>query len=230
MALSGTINSTLTANQVMDAAAKELGYIGAGETLSGEEYEDVLPRLNFMLKTWGGDGVNLWREATDSVSFPSGTATVTLDPFVIDVLEARLLQYSTFERPLQRWEMGEYNAIPNKATPGFPTAFYLRKQADAVSMTLWPVPSQDMVVNYSYARVIDDVTDGTQTIDVPQMWLETIWVNLAARCATLFGSTRLDPSTVAFVQQKADMLYGKMLDADRPASYLLGPAWGHQYF
>lgn len=229
MATSGTTDSTMTATQIMNAAAQELGYIGAGEVLSGEEYEDILPRLNFMLKSWQAEGVNLWREAEETVTFPAGTATLTLDPFCLDVLDARLVQSSTYQRPLQRWEIGEYNAVPNKAQQGFPSAFYVRKAATSVSLSLWPVPVQDMDVVYIYSRVIEDVTDGTQTLDVPQQWLETVWVNLAARCATMFGATRLDPAAAQFVQAKADALYQRMLDSDRPASVFLGSAYS-RYF
>lgn len=229
MPTSGTINSSMTASQIMDQAAKELGYIGAGENLSGTEYEDILPRLNFMLKSWQAEGVNLWREEEGTASFPAGTATITLDPFVLDVLEARAVQSSTYQRPLQRWEIGEYNAVPNKSQRGYPSSFYVRKAAAEVNLALWPVPVQDIDIVYSYARVIEDVTDGSQTLDVPQMWLETVWVNLAARCATLFGATRLDPSAVQLVQGKADYLYQRMLDADRPASVMMGSVYS-RYF
>lgn len=223
------ISSSLTAAQIMDLAAKELGYVGAGENLTGAEYLDVLPHLNFMLKSWQADGVNLWRETEGSATFTAGQRTVTLEPFVIDVLEARAIQSPSYERPLQRWEIGEYQAIPNKATPGYPTAYYLGKGAAEVTMSVWPVPYQATVINYSYARVIGDVTEATQVLDVPQQWTEAVWVNLAARCATLFGATRLDPAALQVVQMKADMLYGKMLDSDRPASVFMGSVYDRHF-
>ena len=219
---SGTISTFMTAQDIMTAAAQELGVLGAGEYPDADEAAAMLPRLNWMLKSWQANGANLWRQTEGSVTFPINTATVTLDPFVIDVIEARLVQTSTFERPLQRWERGEYMQIPNKATPGWPTAFYLDKQRDAVTLTLWPVPNEALTVLFTYARVIEDVTDEAQLVDVPQQWMETVYTCLAARCANLYGATRLDPNTVAMVQARAAELEQKMLDSDRPASVFLG--------
>ncbi len=230
MATSGTISSTMTARQRMLNAAQELGVIGSGQQLDAEEYVDMMSRLTFMLKSWQAEGVNLWRETPGSIAIPADTATVTLDPYVIDVMEARLVQTSTFERPLQRWERGEYMAFPNKALPGWPIGFYIDKQRDQVTMNVWPVPQEDMDILYTYARVIEDVTDANQEVDAPQMWLETIWTNLASRSANMFGATRLDPNAVARVDARAQQLYQQLLDQDRPASVFMGSAYGYQYF
>ncbi len=229
MATSGTISSTMTARQLCQAAAEDLGAYGAGETLTSEDGSAMLLRLNFMLKSWQANGVNLWREAEDSVTFPIDTATVTLDPFVIDVLEARLVDSTTFLRPLQRWEVGEYKSLPNPNQPGWPMAFYLRKFAETVTMTVWPVPQQAMEVRYTYARVIEDVTDLNQTVDVPQQWLETVWKNLAVRCANIFGASRLDPGALQLLTTQAEALEQAMLDSDRPASVFMGNVYG-RYF
>lgn len=229
MPTSGSISSQMTARQICTAAAKDLGVYGAGEVLTAEDGADMLLRLNWMLKSMQGRGFNLWRVTEDSVSFLADERAVDLDPFCIDVLEARFVQSATYERPLQRWELGQYQALPNKEQPGFPTAFYLNKQRDVVSMSLWPVPYQAATIRYTYARVIEDVTDLNQTLDVPQEWLETIWTMLAARCVSLFGVTRLDPAAVQLVTARAAQLEGEMLDQDRPSSYYMGSAYG-RYF
>lgn len=229
MATSGTISGTMTALQLCEAAAKDLGIYGAGEDLSAADGADMLLRLNWMLKSWQADGVNLWREENGEVAFPINTATMELDPRCIDVLEARFVQSATFERPLQRWEIGQYQNLPNKTQPGYPVGYYLRKLVDSVTMTLWPVPDADSVVRYTYARVIEDVTDLNQTLDVPQMWMETIWTNLAVRCASMFGASRLDANGVVLLQQRAAMLEQKMMDQDRPASVFMGPNYA-RYF
>jgi hypothetical protein len=43
----------------------------------------------------------------------------------------------------------------------------------------------------------------------------------------MFGTTRIDPGTVQRVEGQAQMLYQRMLDADRPDSYYFEP-WGGQ--
>lgn len=229
MTTSGTISSSMTAQEIVVAAMDDIGAISSGEIPTAQEGQTALRQLNWMLKSWQAKGVNLWRDTQGSVVFPIGTATVTLDPFVIDVMEARLVQTSTFERPLQRWEAGQYRQIPNKASPGFPTAFYINKQRDAVTMTVWPVPSQEMTVLYSYARVIEDVTDLSQTVDVPQEWTEAVWKNLAMLLVPTFGAGELNPQAVALVGARAAQLEQELMNQDRPSSIFMGPAYG-RYF
>lgn len=229
MPTSGTTTSTLTAQQIANYAAEELGVISPDEQLTGEEMTLAVSRLNWMLKSWQAKGVNLWRETSGTVTFPADTATVSLSPFVIDVSEARLVQSSTFERPLTRWERGGYEAFPNKTQPGWPTGFYLNKQRAAVTMTLWPVPVEEATVLYSYSRVIEDVTDPTQEIDVPQMWLETVWMCLAARITGIFGVNSIDPNTAADVKGRAAELEQELLNNDRPSSIFMGPVYGRDY-
>jgi hypothetical protein len=134
-----------------------------------------------------------------------------------------------YERPLQRWENGQYRQIPNKEAIGSPTAFMLTKGVDAITMTVWPVPTQETSVAFTYSRVPDDVTDGAQTVDIPQQWLETVYLGLAARLAQPLGVTRTDPATAQIVAARFQDLETKMLDADRPSSTFMGSAYG-RYF
>lgn len=229
MPTSGVISGTMTARQLCQAAAKDLGVYSAGEDLSAADGADMMLRLTWMLKSWQADGVNLWRETEGQVNFAAAQRTVTLNPRCLDVLEARLVQSSTFLRPLQRWEIGEYRQLPNPDQPGFPTAFYLQKNVGAITMSVWPVPSQAMTVKFTYSRVIEDVTDLNQTIDVPQEWMETVWTNLAARCIDMFGAADLNPNAAQRVTVRAQVLEQKLLDNDRPASVFMGPVYGRNF-
>lgn len=229
MTTSGTISSTLTASDIVTQAMRELGLLSAGENPTGEEVQDGILQLNWMLKSWQSRGLTSWRDTDGAIEFPSGTDTMPLDPFCADVLEARLVQSTGYERPLQRWTLGQYRQIPNKAIRGWPTAFTIAKTIDSISMTVWPVPNQNLTVNYSYTRIIEDVTDGAQTVDVPQMWLETVYLGLAARLANTFGAMRLDPTATQLVMQRAANLEQLLLDQDRPASIYMGTAYGHSF-
>lgn len=223
MTTSGTISGTMTARDIITRACRELGVYGAGETIVASDADDMLERLNWMLKSWQADGANLWRQEEGSIVYAIGEKTLDLDPRCIDVIEARFQQSSLFQLQMQRWELGEYTRIPNKDQPGAtPLAYYLRKLVDSVTMTIWPVPTAETTILYTYARVIEDVTDLSQTLDVPQQWMETVWMNLASRSAAMFGQTRLDPGAVAMVTQRAAVLEQKLLDQDRPASVFMG--------
>jgi hypothetical protein len=92
VATSGTINSRMTAAEIVAAAMQELGLLAAGEDPEGSELQVGLRTLNWMLKTWAqAEGINLWREEQGSVVFSPYQATATLDPFCLDLLEARVV-------------------------------------------------------------------------------------------------------------------------------------------
>jgi len=230
MTTSGTTSETMIASEIVQAAMQELGVLSAGEEPEAEELTVGLRSLSWMLKSWAtARGVNLWREAQGTANFTANNASVTLSPPPIDVLEARYVQSSAFQRPLQRWENGQYRQIPNKATPGYPVAYMITKAVDGVTMTVWPVPQANSTILYTYSRVPEDVTDGAQTIDIPQAWMETVYVALAARLVATFGVSRIDPTAAAAIAQRATALEQLMFDQDRPGSIFMG-AYDERYF
>lgn len=225
MTTSGSIAKTMIASEIVAAAMRMLGVLSSGEAPTAEETTDALAELNWMLKSWQGRGLTSWRDTDGSVTFPANTASMPL-PYCLDVMEARYIQSQGYERPLQRWERAQYRQIPNKATAGYPTAYTIEKTTNGIAMLLWPVPRENATILYSYTRVIEDVTDGAQTIDIPQEWLETAYLALAARLATTFGVIRTDPNTAQIVMQRAAAMEQLLLDADRPASIYMGSAMG----
>ena len=218
MATSGVITSAFTARDIITRAMRLLGVIAMGEVPSSSELSHGVDALNWMLKSWQADGCNLWREYQDSQTLVSGTAEYTLAPRVVDVLEARYVNADGSERPLARWEWGEYVQLPNKTTSGVPVAFTLLKERDAIKMKLWPIPNAAQSVSYTAARVIEDVTSANENLDVPQSWTEAVIYNLADRLIDVFGTATMDQITIARVQARAADLYAQMRDFDRPAS------------
>lgn len=228
MATSGTINGTLTFRSCLGIAMQLLGQIGAGDTPSEDDALIAIPLANGMIKTWQADGCNLWRQVEDSAVFGAGVKTVALDPRVMDVMEARVVLAADNQRTLGRWEWGDYVSMPNKIATGSPTCFVLDKQRSAITMTVWPVPSASTVILYTAARVIEDITDLDDEIDIPQEWLECFYFSLAERLIAVFNADALSPAAAARVTTRAGELYRKMMDFDRPASVFMRP-WNAPY-
>ena len=222
MTTSGAISGALTAQDAVRIAMEELGVLSSGEMPTAEEGASGLERLNWMLKSWQAKGCNLWRDTEATATFGANIKTVTLTPRPIDVMDARVVT-DGIQLPIARWELAEYRQLPRKDQSGRPTAFTLTKGRDDVTMTVWPVPTASTDIIYSYARVIEDVTSLTQTLDVPQQWAETIWMGLATRLANMFGASRVDPAAVQRVTAMAAILEQALLDQDRPASVYMGP-------
>lgn len=214
MATSGTISFTMTFREAFTRAMQMAKIVASGETPAPDESESGMATANLMLKSWQTD-CNLWRELSDTVT--ASTATTTLDPRVMDVQEARLTE-TWGDRPLTRWEWGEYIGLPNKAAAGYPTVFVFRRGRDASTISLWPVPATPVTISFTAARVIEDIDTLDDNLDLPQEWLETFVTNLAVRLAEEYGSDI--PGTVV---QRAQILLNQMRDLDRPASYFMGP-------
>lgn len=217
------ITSTLNAGQVVTQAVTLIGAKDSRTTLASEDMDLGILQLNWMLKSWQADGMNLWRQTQATATFPADTKTVTLSPYEIDVPMAQIVVSDTYQRWLQRYEWGEYNVLPNKDARGQPTIFYINKQRTAVTMTVWPVPVQETVIRYTYARVIEDVTGPFDTIDVPQAWLETVYYCLADRLLDPFSVSETQPRVAQRITARAAELYQKLLDLDRPQSVFFMP-------
>jgi hypothetical protein len=115
--------------------------------------------------------------------------------------------------------------IPNRAqtTNGGPSVYYLEKGVSGLTIHVWPVPSADIDLEIDYNRIADTVTDPSETLDLPEEWQEAVIMGLASRMASMFGVTRTDPATVQRIDQKAAILYQRLLDRDRPDSYYFEP-------
>lgn len=224
MPTSGITSWPLTGRDIITQALVELGAISSGETPTGEETADALMRLNAMLKSWAGEG-NLFREETGTLVIPGGTGAGTLPAGVRDVSSVRHVISPTYQRQLGEWNRGQYYSMPNRAqtTSSGPTVYYIGKTVSGVTINVWPVPSSDITLELDYYRAAETVTDPSETVDIPEEWQEAAILGLASRCASMFGVTRADPNTVARVDGKAQQLYQRLLDRDRPDSYFFEP-------
>ncbi len=223
MALSGEISGSLTVRDIARTSMQLIGGPLTNGEVTARTGDLCVTILNGMIKTWQADGCNLWRLSDETVTFPADTKTVTLDPRVLDVMEARYYGGPTYQRSLSRWEWGAYRELPNKDASGTPVCFTLNKQRDYIEMTIWNVPTVDTIILYSGARVIDDVTDLDQEVDVPQEWMECVYYNLADRMLDALDLATMSPATAQRITGRAQALYQKMLDFDRTGSTFMLP-------
>ena len=218
MTTSGVTEWGLTAAEVIRQALIELGVMNGGDEPEATEETDAMLRLNAMFKTWGGEA-NLFREATGTLVIVGGSGAGTLPADVRQVNSVRHVSSATYQRPLLEWNRDQYYSLPNRVAVGNPTMFYLSKTPLASEIRIWPVPASDITLHVDYSRAVETVTDPQETLDIPQEWQEAVILGLAARCAAMFGATRLDPATVQRIDAAASAMYQKLLDRDRPDSY-----------
>lgn len=211
----------MTARDMVTQAMREIGVIASGEQPTADEMADGILRLNSMLKAWSAKGLNLWRNTRATIDFAPGVSSAIL-PGALSVGSARLVQNGS-ERILAMWEADQFSVLPNKDQRGAPIVYLLRQDVTGIAIQLWPIPDEAVTVAYDYGRITADVVQPADPVDVPQMFQEAVWKNLAVKLASMFGKVRADPQTVQVVAADAAALERDMLDWDRPASYQLGP-------
>jgi hypothetical protein len=88
------------------------------------------------------------------------------------------------EIPLARLNQDDYTNLPNKSFQGRPLQFWLDRQLAAPVMRLWPTPNQQaefaQMVTWRQRHIMD-VGSLTETIELPQRWVDAIAWTLAYR-------------------------------------------------
>lgn len=220
MTTSGLTSWPLTAEEAGTQALYELGAYAAGETPSGSDMEDVIVRLNAMLHSWDP---NLFRDTIGTVTVLAATSSIAAPSNCRSINSVRYVQSATNKRQMCQWNRDQFYMLPNRTQTGTPSIWYAAKSTSGLTINIWPVPSTNSDLEVDYTKIVETVTDPSETLDVPEEWLETVILGLASRCASMFGTTRVDPNTVARIDQRAAVLYQRLLDRDRPDSYYFEP-------
>lgn len=219
MPTSGETAWTRTAGDVVKSAMVELGVINMADEPENAEYDEAIVRLNGYLQELDVEGL-MFREATGTLLVGAGTGGATLPDEIRDVSAARIVTANA-SRPLLEWNRSEYYAIPNRSQTGQnPLAYYIKKTPAGRELVLWPVNSGAVTLHIDYQRPVEVITTPDDELDFPAQWINCITMNLASRIASMFGSDRINPATVARVDGRAAQLQQRLLDDDRPDSYV----------
>lgn len=179
--------------------------IGVRPTALLQEHLDAArTATNMMLTRWSNQGVNLWQVDLVTVPLVQGTASYSVDPNTVVMLDA-YIEYGSpaIDRIILPVSRTEYASYPNKAQQGFPTTFWFDRLLSP-TVTLWPVPdgSQTSLKYYKVMRIQDANMNGTQEVDIPPIWLEAFAYGLALRLAVIWS-----PDKVAGLKPMADEAY-----------------------
>ena len=174
MAVSGSVNFELNVADYVEEAFERCGL----EVKTGYDLVTARRSLNLMLAEWANRGLNQWTITQRTQALTSGTRTYSLSADVIDVLSAVVTRSST-DFALTRVSRDDDLNIPNKATTGRPTQFFLDRQVTP-SLRLWPTPenSTDVVVYNALTR-IDDADTAINTMDLPFRFYPCLAAGLA---------------------------------------------------
>jgi hypothetical protein len=80
MAVSGSTDFTVTAQELVEGALRLAGVIATGETPSPEVENDTLQSLNMMCKTWQAQNIGLWRKQDATLLLQKNQLSYDLGP------------------------------------------------------------------------------------------------------------------------------------------------------
>ena len=108
------------------------------------------------------------------------------------------------------WNIDDYTAMPNKTQGGQILNWYQQRDRDAPYLLVWPVPNNlakyDLLVIWTH-EMLNDVTEVTQSIDVPRRWYDAICAMLARRlCRSLEEADMARYQMLVGEEQEAVML------------------------
>ena len=214
---------SLNAGQVITQAFRKIGCLQPPYTPSDDQLSVGILNLNFMLKGFQTDGVNLFRQTQIQMIIPAGVGFAgtpfQLTPLILTLEDARLVvqpQPNLYERPLGIYSYEDYMLLPNKMQKSQPSVICFDRQTTTSNIYIWPLTQNGCTINATVARTINDVLTVNDTLDIPIEWTEGVIWCLADRLMDDAGVRQADPETAQSVSIHAATFYQKLLNFDRP--------------
>ena len=208
----GTINTvTITFNDLVKDALQDLRVLLDGASPSAGDVTDAQRKVNFLLKKWAIKGLLLWCRDTIQIPMVTNIFRYTIGPGgdvdtyrPLRALEGTFIRQTCGPQPAPDVPMTllsrlEYERMSSKGALGVPNSFYYDPQMapgpfsaydPSLSkgiLSVWTAPSDlTRTVFLEVQRPIQDITDPTQTFDLPLEWYETLTMNLGAAMADKF--------------------------------------------
>tara|TARA_R110002049_G_scaffold80064_2_gene203772 strand:+ start:412 stop:1086 length:675 start_codon:yes stop_codon:yes gene_type:complete len=210
MATSGTKTFQLTIADTIEEAYELAGL----ELRTGYDAEAARRSLNIMFADWANRGVNLWTIEQVTTNLTSGTSSYTLNSYDIDIISAVIRQIdgsTTTDLQLTRIGRSEYLNIPDKASTGRPTQYFLDRQTTPV-VKVWPTP--DSAATYRLVantiQRIDDVTASAQDPEIPSRFMPCMASGLA-----YYIALKKNPERVGLLKQQYEQDFQLAAEEDR---------------
>jgi hypothetical protein len=177
MATSGTSLYTLQIDEIAEEAFERIGVLQP----TGNDLRSARRSLNLLLQELGNRGELLWSTETTTLGIPGGSKVVTLaaDTLAVTTVTVRRTGSTDNEIWLNPVTSEDYRLFPNKDQTGRPVAYVYNRERDAGSITLWPVPDAAYDVTFERRRRLHDITQYTETLDIPSRFLPAIIAGLA---------------------------------------------------
>jgi hypothetical protein len=174
MATSNSTNFEPDAAEYIEEAYERCGL----EVRTGYDLTTARRSLNLMFAEWANRGLNQWTITQRTQAITSGDREYDLGADVIDILNL-VVRRSGTDFSMTRVSRSDDLAIPNKATTGRPTQFFLDRQITP-NLKVWPTPENSTdVIHYDALTRVEDIDSQVNTMDVPFRFYPCLSAGLA---------------------------------------------------
>jgi len=186
---------TVTAQSIIDGAAKKLGIMRKSEALSGDESTDGLTLLNDLIASWSNDGLVCTSRSLESFSTVGGTASYTMgtggtfsttrpQKFV-----SAYINLNTIDYELNIITDQEYaETVPYKTVQSsIPNYLSYDNGYPLQTLKLFPVPAASGTIKILSEKALTEFAALSTTFDMSPGWRLALKYNLAFAWAPEFG-------------------------------------------
>lgn len=191
-----------TRDDIITSALRKCGVLGDGETASSAMINTGAAAINPLISAMAADGMVIWKMEKLVIPFSTFTSTapVTVGPAQTVVTTSAPLkcigawrQRSSDENttPMEVITRYEHLDTPNPATTGAPIQAYFQPLKTTGLLQVWPLPDTywqtdgDLILDVH--TQFTQTTTGTDVLDFPDNWEETLIYQLAQRLAPEYG-------------------------------------------
>lgn len=223
MTTSATYTFNDTRNEIIEDAAEMAGILDPeGGSLTQYQYAKFTKLLNRLIKAWMTDGLQIWKRKKISVSLVDSTASYTIDPRAIRLLDGYYRQTTgSIDTPLKIISLEEYNRFGVKTTEGTTTQVCYHPTTPTGTLYVYPVPASTAnTLQLEFLYPYEDFVTFTDTPDFPPEWLEAIVAGLAAKIAWSHG---MDEQRLTKLETQVEKLKGTAMGASQENSVYFQP-------
>lgn len=184
-----------TAGDQINRALRLLGVLAEGENPSAGESADALVALNQMLDSWSTEQLSVFSTMDQVFTWTAGQVTRTLGPtgnFVgtrpVSLDDSTYFVVDGISYQITILNQSAYNSISDKDTTSpLPQFLFVNATFPNASMSVYPVPSQDIEWHFVSVAPLDQPALLTTALSFPPGYLRAFAYNLAMEIAPEFG-------------------------------------------
>ena len=183
-----------TALEIIESAMGKINMLAAGETVSAEDADLCLSRLNSLVDAWGLESLMAYTTTETVFTLPANTTSRTIGAAQqINVARPVRIELGSFVRvgsndyPLDAVGEPDYNGIALKSTQnGWPSKCHFDGGSPTGNVFFWPPASQSVEVHLVTLAPLSQFADTATDYTLPTGYKRALEFNLAIEIAPDF--------------------------------------------